>query len=413
MDKYIMPFISLFCEMAPYLLLGFFIAGVLHAFVPRKIYAKYLADNSFKSAATAALFGIPLPLCSCGVIPTAMSMHREGASRAATVSFLIATPQTGVDSIAATAALMGWPFALLRPIAALITSLTGGAIVGATSRGKEEPQPATSNTDNEETQRSFGSRCLEALRYGFGDMIEHIGKWLIIGLVVAGAITVLVPDGFLATFRDNTLLSMLLVLIVAIPMYICATGSVPIAAALMLKGLSPGTALVMLMAGPAANMASIMVLGKELGRRTMIVYLATIIIGSITFGLIADYLLPAEWFDSISMHATHHHGEGITWWSGLCGLIFAALLLRAFVSIYRKRKSTKSKIANSMTRKFKVEGMMCAHCQANVERGLASLEGVTSVTVDLASGLALVEGSATEEAIRARIESLGYSCPLE
>ena len=133
-----MPLVELLCQMAPYLLLGFLIAGVLHAFVPSKLYSKYLSRNNFRSSAIAALIGIPLPLCSCGVIPTAMSMRREGASRAATTSFLIATPQTGVDSIAATAALMGWPFALLRPIAALVTALFGGGVVSLVERAHPE-----------------------------------------------------------------------------------------------------------------------------------------------------------------------------------------------------------------------------------------------------------------------------------
>lgn len=410
MQKYIMPLVELLCQMAPYLLLGFLIAGVLHAFVPSKLYSKYLSRNNFRSSAIAALIGIPLPLCSCGVIPTAMSMRREGASRAATTSFLIATPQTGVDSIAATAALMGWPFALLRPIAALVTALFGGGVVSLVERAHPEDNIPKA-VEEKQLHKGFWARCWEAVRYGLGDMIENIGKWLIIGLVVAGAITVFVPDDFFAIFSGNTLLSMLLVLVVAVPMYICATGSVPIAAALMLKGLSPGTALVMLMAGPAANMASIMVLGKELGRRSLITYLATIICGSIAFGLVADYLLPAEWFSRVSLHAAHSHGAGISLFEGLCGGLFIVLLVSAFWRRYRRNRNNQKQM--NMTREFKVKGMMCGHCQANVERGLAALEGVTAVVVNLASGTVRVEGTATDEAIRACIERLGYECPME
>ncbi len=298
MQAYLMPLVVLVAEMAPYLLLGFLIAGLLHAFVPRTIYARYLAGNDFRSVFLAALFGVPLPLCSCGVIPTAMSMRREGASHAATVSFLIATPQTGVDSIAATASLLGLPFALLRPLAALVTALGGGALVGALTR--DSGVETTAATTRAELPAGFGARCVEALKYGFGQMMQDIGKWLVVGLVIAGAITVLVPDGFFAEFGDRPLLNMLLVLAVSAPMYLCATGSVPIAAALMLKGLSPGAAFVLLMAGPATNMAAILVIGKVLGRKTLLLYLLSIIVGAMTFGLGIDYLLPREWFTAAS-----------------------------------------------------------------------------------------------------------------
>ena len=181
-------------EMSPYLLLGFFIAGLLHAFVPARLYQRYLGKNNFRSVVWAALIGIPLPLCSCGVIPTAMSLRKEGASKGATTSFLIATPQTGVDSILATASLLGIPFAILRPIAALVTALFGGELVTMATRN--EPNESTRQYEEEKTKVSFWKRCLDALEYGFVDMIEDIGKWLVIGLVIAGLITVFVPDDF-------------------------------------------------------------------------------------------------------------------------------------------------------------------------------------------------------------------------
>ncbi|MDE5959958.1 MAG: permease, partial [Muribaculaceae bacterium] len=121
--EFLATFWAMLCEMAPYLLLGFLFAGMLHAFLPASFYNRHLGRPGFWSVAKAAMFGVPLPLCSCGVIPTAMSMRRQGASRAATVSFLISTPQTGVDSILATGSLLGWPLALIRPIAAFATAL--------------------------------------------------------------------------------------------------------------------------------------------------------------------------------------------------------------------------------------------------------------------------------------------------
>ena len=303
-------------EMSPFLLLGFLLAGLMHAFIPGQIYSRYLAKPTFSSVLYSALFGIPLPLCSCGVIPTAMSLRKEGASKGAVASFLIATPQTGVDSIIATYSLMGLPFAIARPIIAFVTALFGGQMVNMADK---DPSPALPREGEEsqhnkpveahcecgcghnhehshEHEHSFIGKIKEALSYAFLEMMEDIGKWLMIGLIVAGLITVLVPDSFFEVFKDNSLASMLLVLAFAIPMYLCATGSIPIAVALMLKGLTPGSALVLLMAGPACNMASILVINKVMGRKTLITYLASIIAGAVGFGLTIDHLLPREWF---------------------------------------------------------------------------------------------------------------------
>lgn len=406
MQEYLLPFIRLLGEMSPYLLLGFLIAGLMHAFVPQRLYSEYLSGSEFRSVALAALFGVPLPLCSCGVIPTAMSMRREGASRAATVSFLISTPQTGVDSILATGSLLGLPFALLRPVAALVTALFGGAAVaavtgtdggGAAAEAARQPRPTL----------SFGRKCVAALRYGFVDMLQDIGRWLVAGLLVAGLITVLLPDDFFAAYGDRPFANMLLVLALSVPMYLCATGSVPIAAALMLKGLSPGAALVLLMAGPATNMAAIMVIGKVLGRRTLAVYLSAIAAGAVAFGLFADYVLPAEWFAAVrtDARAACCHGAGLGWWQIASSVIFAGLLVAAYVLKWIKPKNN-----TEMKSVYKIKGMMCNHCRSNVEKNMAAVEGVTAVRVDLAEGVAYVDGTADPAKIVEAVERLGYEC---
>ena len=228
-------------KMSPYLMLGFFLAGVMHAFVPNTLYRRYLGGSSFRSVLNAAILGVPLPLCSCGVIPTAMSLKKEGASKGATVSFLIATPQTGVDSIIATYSLMGLPFALIRPLAALITALFGGQMVNWFDK-KDSPAAASAASgsgskedgDSSKTGMTCGKKVVSVFKYAYVDMMQDIGRWLIVGLVVAGLITVFVPESFFALFADNSLLSMLIVLLFAIPMYHCATGSIPIAVALMM-----------------------------------------------------------------------------------------------------------------------------------------------------------------------------------
>ena len=408
MKEYIMPLLQMMGEMAPYLLLGFLLAGVLHAFVPRKVYSTWLSGNGFRSVAAAALFGIPLPLCSCGVIPTAMSMRREGASKAATVSFLISTPQTGVDSIAATASLLGGGFAVLRPVVALITAMFGGMLTGATDKDDNTADTAAAAAERD-VPRSFAGRCREALRYGFSEMIEDIGGHLIVGLLVAGAIAVFLPDGFFTTFADRPLLNMVAVLAISVPMYICATGSVPIAAALMLKGLTPGAALVLLMAGPATNMAAIMVINKVLGRRTLLTYLAVIIGGAVGFGCVVDYLLPAGWFavDEGSGVSACCHGESMPWWKWGCAAVLAVLLAVAMVRKFSIKNSNTTEVMGTV---YKVKGMTCSHCKANVERAAAAVEGVTSAVADPASGTLCVEGDAAAERIIEAVTAAGYEC---
>ena len=298
-------------EMSPYLLLGFLFAGILHVFVPNTMYSKYLSGHNFRSVLYASLFGIPLPLCSCGVIPTAMGLRKEGASKGATVAFLISTPETGVDSIAATYSLLGIPFAITRPIVAFFTSLLAGQLINSFDRNNNN----NSGNLNHEisngcgchhadvSSMSFSEKIKEVFRYAYVEMMADIGKWLVIGLIIAGLITVFIPDSFFEIFKGNTLLSMLLVLCIAIPMYICATGSIPIAVALMMKGLTPGAALVLLMAGPACNMASLLIINKVLGRKTLLLYLISIIFGAICAGFIIDSM-PTEWFLPTLMHAS-------------------------------------------------------------------------------------------------------------
>ena len=433
----VMAVLDIVNEMSPYLLLGFLLAGVMHAFIPDGWYTKYLSGNTFRSVVNAAIFGVPLPLCSCGVIPTAMSLRREGASKGAVVSFLIATPQTGVDSIFATYSLMGLPFAVVRPIAALFTAVMGGAFVNmAPQPPKGEDTRDVAQREKEHTDqmtdaasalplRGLGGRVVEALKFGFVEMMEDIGKWLVVGLIVAGLITVLVPDEYFEVFKDNTALSMLLVLCVSVPMYICATGSIPIAVALMMKGLTPGAALVMLMAGPACNVASILVINKVLGKKTLLLYLVAIIFGSILFGVAIDQLLPREWFTERLANSNACCHEGTGWFEWLCTGILALLLL----NVVRMRLMHEQTCGcghehghscgcchehghdeEVETYSYLVCGMNCNHCRKNAEKAIGSVEGVDNVTVDLQSGRATVTGhDVNVDAVRKAVESIGFT----
>lgn len=230
--EFLYSLINMLAEMAPYLLLGFLVAGVLYAFVPGKFYRNHLSRPGAWAVIKAALIGVPLPLCSCGVLPTAVSLRRNGASRGASTSFLIATPQTGIDSIAATYSLLGPAFAIIRPVAALFTAFIGGMLVNREDKACAGDCNTEVDTIDAPESDTFGRKLVDALRYGFVDMVQNIGKWLIIGLVIASAITVFIPDGFFTFFAEYPLLSMIAVVIVAVPMYVCSTGSIPIALSL-------------------------------------------------------------------------------------------------------------------------------------------------------------------------------------
>ena len=403
-------------EMSPFLLLGFLLAGLMHAFIPNRLYTHYMAGNSLKSVICAALFGVPLPLCSCGVIPTAMSMRKEGASKGATVSFLIATPQTGVDSIFATYSLLGLPFAIIRPIVAFCTAIIGGHAVNLFNKEAEATTEPTSQRDYSEKHHTFPERLVEALRYGFIEMMGDIGKWLVIGLIIAGLITTFVPQSFFSVFAGNSIMSILLVLCISVPMYVCATGSIPIAVALMMKGLTPGAALVLLMAGPAANAASILVINKVLGRKTLLIYLIAIALGAIGFGLGIDYLLPAEWFTPTLAKSAACCDNHVEWFNIGCTILLALLLLYALIDHLRGHKhchchdgECSCEAHADHVRQFTIKGMNCSHCTRNAENAIRKVEGIESVSVDLASETATITGTASDADIIAAVETIGFS----
>jgi len=394
--------LNVVCEMAPYLLLGFLIAGVLHVFVPQKFYANYLSRKNRLSVLWAALLGVPLPLCSCGVIPTAIGLRNENASKGAIASFLIATPQTGIDSILATFSLMGLGFAVIRPVAALITGVCGGLLVNRLVR--EDDLTEESNTS---CQVERGNRLWRVVKYAYYDMIRDIGLRLLIGLVVAALIQVVVPDKFFLSFGSQPLLQMLVILAIAVPMYICSTGSIPVAAALMMKGLSPGAALVMLMAGPAVNLASILVVHKSMGRRFTSIYLMTIVGFAVFFGL----LLNAAGLD----FSVANHGACCMSASALpspfklvCATVLTLLIIFALMMKLFSKFTTKKSLDPDVT-VYRVEDMHCSHCEAAVVRAVEDLPGVEKAKASASANTLTIKGPATEEAIRKAVEGIGYT----
>lgn len=399
-------------EMSPYLLLGFLIAGILHVLVSKEMIIKYLGTSSVKSVLYAALIGVPLPLCSCGVIPTGVSLRNNGASKGATVSFLISTPQTGVDSIMISYSLLGLPFALIRPIAAFITGIAGGLLTN-TIESKDTTEVPTPN--KVEVEKEKGNVLGRLFHYAFIELLSDIAKWLIIGLLLAALIDVLIPANFFTTYIKNDFLSMLLILVVAVPLYVCATSSVPIAAMLMLKGLSPGAALVFLMAGPATNAATITVLSKTMGKKSLFAYLFSIIVGSMLFGHLIN-MLPKAWFvlPVCADHMQHNH-HLVPMWLSLSSTLFLFIMIGVnFYKQYFTHDDHHDSISHSDTTvTIQVDGMTCSKCAMHVENSLRQIDGVSAVKADNISGSVQISATHIDYTLfKQAVEKAGYTFKL-
>ncbi|MHC4359229.1 MAG: SO_0444 family Cu/Zn efflux transporter [Planctomycetota bacterium] len=299
----VVDFWATVAEMSPYLLFGFFMAGILSVFVSQSLVERHLGGKGIWPLVKASIFGVPLPLCSCGVIPVSMSLHKHGAGKGASISFLLSTPQTGVDSIFVTLSLLGPVFAVFRPLAAFATGIIGGSLVNIFDKNDEGDAPAPEKyTDECYGDNRKRSRITRGLKYGFVTLPRDIGKAMLAGLIVAAFISALVPDGFFAEKLGTGIFAMIVMMFLGIPVYVCATASVPVAAALILKGLTPGAALVFLMTGPATNAASFITIWKTLGRRTAIVYLTTVAGCALAGGILFDYIAGGANFAVAARH---------------------------------------------------------------------------------------------------------------
>jgi HflK protein len=300
-------------EASVFLLLGFVLGGVLAVVVPQKLILRLLGRGRISSVLWASAIGVPLPLCSCGVLPAALRLSKQGATKGATVSFLISTPETDIDAIALTYGLMGPRFAVFRAIAGVVTAIAGGIATNLFAERRRQPgdalgepapatAPVTSALAPAEIPRvedgghavALADRIRHVFRYAFGELLDEIAHWLVMGIVVAALVTVLVPPSLIERYFGGGLVTMLLMLLIAIPIYTCASASTPIAAALVLKGLDPGAALVFLLAGPATNIGAVIVLLKFLGPRVVTIYLASIALVSVFAGYILNWLF-ARW----------------------------------------------------------------------------------------------------------------------
>lgn len=400
----------LLLEMAPYLLIGFLFAGILKVFFPKRLIRRYIGKSNFRSVLNASLLGVPMPLCSCGVLPTGISFYKNGASRGSTVSFLVSTPQTGVDSIIATYAMLGLPLAIMRPVIALLSGVMGGALTNYLGGSVDAAAQLKDSQEEENGVRSFR----EMMRYGFVEMMQDISKWLIIGFLIAAFLSVVIPDDFFVETITNEYLSMLLILVASIPLYVCATGSIPIAAVLLMKGLSPGAAIVFLMAGPATNAATMAVISNTMGRKTFWLYLVSIIGGAFLFGTLVNELVPRGWIMGAlpEFEHAHVHGESSIL-KIISGVVLVLLIINGYIQKYLERRRTLKEEKSFSNMKsiqvYTVEGMTCNHCKANVEKGVRELGAEGEVFADPSSNeLRLSSVNIPENELKQKIESLGY-----
>lgn len=332
-------------ESAPWMFVGFFMTGLLRAFVPTDLVARHLGVNQTGNVVKAALFGAPLPLCSCAVIPAAAGLRRQGASKGATASFLISTPETGVDSIAMSWALLDPLMTVTRPAAAFCTAMIAGLAINVWDREQDaQPQPPCGGLgcSCHVQGREIGgpwSRFVRGQRFAFGDLFADIGVWFAAGVAVAAAITMFLPDDLGRHFSGAGFLPMLGMLVVALPMYVCATASTPIAAALALKGVPPGAVLVFLLAGPATNAATVGVVARLLGKRAAALYVSTIIVVSLGFGLIVDAAYLSLGYDVHAwLSGTIEHEDGF-----VAAISAGAMLLLLVREVWRAARLWKSR----------------------------------------------------------------------
>jgi hypothetical protein len=409
--------VDTFISMAPYLMLGLFFAGCLHVFVKNDVVLRHLGGNNVLSVVKAAIFGIPLPLCSCGVLPVAMSLRKGKASNGATISFLISTPQTGIDSIIATWGMLGPVFAIFRPFAALVMGIAGGLVTNLFSVKQAADAPAGAARfscniccETSPHRHSMMDRIKGIFLYAYRDFFDDISVNLAIGIVISGAIAFFVPDRFFERYVNNEFLSMLLMIALGIPMYTCVTASIPVAVALMLKGLSPGAAFVFLTVGPATNFSFIMVIAQVMGKKIVSVYLATLAIMSILAGYGLNMIFSFTGKQSLDAMLTAHFCKHTSPWEIIASIVFLAIICMSFYRIWTPKVLALLGLRKPSSRTCSIDivGMSCKNCARKITESVKKVEGVTSVDVDVGKKKAFVEGTADPNALKKAIEDAGY-----
>jgi len=376
---------ELTAQMAPYLILGFAIGGILHALVPTRIISRFMGGENLSCVTKATLIGIPLPLCSCGVLPVAASARQSGAARAPSLSFLITTPVTGVDSILATLALLGPIFTGFRIAASFVLGMAAGilSIVIPGDHQKPETEYCESCEKNKEAATLLG-KAKDAFLYGLVELPRSLAGSVLLGIAIGGLITAAMPAEFISQYIGAGIIGILAAVAIGIPLYVCATGSIPIAAAMVMKGFSPGAALAFLIAGPATNAVAFTTVKKILGTRSLVIYLFTVFAGAIAAGLTLNWLWPASFNMAAAMHA--HSAKTLSPFYIVSGVLLLLLLgyykINSWVADIRCRGG-KAMAEQGFKIILSVSNMSCEHCKESIIKNLAGIENVKAVGVNL------------------------------
>ncbi len=417
----------------PWLLLGTMIASLLHIFVP----AQWIKNQLGAKAGVwkAVLFGVPLPLCSCGVIPTGLGLRKNGASLGATVGFLISTPQTGIDSILVTSAFLGWEFAMAKVLIAALTGLLGGYLVQAlvseatTDHNHIDDTPVTTTLNIHRSK----AQALQAFIDFSLELLYPIWLWIVIGVLASASISPWLPaDQVQAWFggQSSAFLGMMISLLISLPLYVCATASIPIAGALIAKGFGIGSALVFLLAGPASNIATMGAIYKALGKKVLGIYLSVLIMSSLFFGWLLERVIQLKPMSSHAHHHQHHHFQV---WEYFCAIVILLIFIYfAYQEILRfsshkhqafmpptsqnqqqiKTQEAQMKTVNNQitaeAQRIGVKGMTCMGCANRLEKVLKKVDGVSHVVVSLNPDQAYLEGTADSQKIIQAIEQAGF-----
>lgn len=392
---------NILLELSPWLLLGAIVAGLMHLLIPTGGLKRLLRGR--RGVFASVLVGIPLPLCSCSVIPVGIGLRKEGVSSGAALGFLISTPQTGVDSVLVSGSFLGWPFAVFKVCTALVTGMIGGVLTQLTDSGNDTEQVSESpKTDTHGTQ-SLTHRSRSAFLHSV-ELIRSIWRWLVVGILVSALISWLVPHDQLSGVAGTTgIVAMLLTLLISLPLYVCATASVPIAAALVDSGLPPGAAMVFLMAGPATNLATLGTVYRTFGTRTTCVYLGTMTGGSILAGLLFDSVLSVH---TVSSSAGHDHAN---WFSIVCSILILVMIAWfAIEDLWRMVRYVPA--SGSLT--YRITGMTCENCATGLEREIRNLAGVDGVTVRFSTEEARISGRPEPDDILQIVAQKGFTATV-
>ncbi len=410
-QEFFVDFFLILNEMSPYLLLGLFFAGLLKVFLPETFIAKYLQKSNTRSAINATLLGVPLPLCSCGVLPTGIALYKNGASKGATNAFITSTPQTGVDSILVTYAMLGLPMAIIRPIVALISGVLSGIITNKLTQNEQTntSQTAKAKISCATEKPNLKTKWLAVFRYAFLTFLSDIARWLVIGTLIAALISVLLPSDFFTAYITTGIVGIVVILFASMPLYICATASVPIAAILLSKGISPGAILVFLMAGPATNAASFTLIGKTLGKKSLLAYLVTIVTSAVGFGLLIDAFLPTEWFQILNIGTMENcETNSLKFWlQTLSSAILIGLI--AYIYIQKNKEKNRKMTIQKDERIYSVPDVSCNHCKKALEGAFNTLPNIEKVEVNLAHKSVIIKGLISDEEITKIVTEQGFT----